>query len=90
METIKKAKNVEFDVIYDDGTVKHVPEGILFEADGDQMRIHCGTNRDEVIFTVSMALIGFIEANGRTKEFKEYLAKKIAEMKRTDHGENKE
>ena len=28
METIKTSKNVEFDVIYDDGTRKRVPEGV--------------------------------------------------------------
>lgn len=50
METIKKCKNVEFDVIYDDGSRKRVQEGVLYEAtvDGDII-FHNGTSRLEVL-----------------------------------------
>lgn len=44
MEPIKTSKNVEFDVIYADGTRSHVREGILFEADGSSMVFHNGTS----------------------------------------------
>lgn len=49
MEVIKTSPNVEFDVIYADGTRKRVCEGILFETDGDDMVLHNGTDRAEVL-----------------------------------------
>ncbi len=46
---IKTAKNVEFDVIYDDGTRRHVTEGVLFEVENEQIIFHNGTDRLEVV-----------------------------------------
>ena len=73
MEAIKISKNVEFDVIYADGTRHHVDEGILFEAKDEIMTIHSGTNRKAVIFTVASALVKFIDSFGLIDEFKRYL-----------------
>lgn len=48
MEVIKKANNVEFDVIYDDGTRKRVKEGVLHEVENEEIIFHNGTDRAEV------------------------------------------
>ena len=53
MEEIKTAKNVGFVVVYDDGTVKQVNEGILFEVEDDRIIFHNGTNRVEVLLAVA-------------------------------------
>lgn len=55
METIKTSTNVEFDVIYADGTRHHVSEGVLFEVKDDKLTFHNGTDR-------AAALIGVAEA----------------------------
>lgn len=48
MEVIKKANNVEFDVIYDDGTRRRVKEGVLHEVENEEIIFHNGTDRAEV------------------------------------------
>lgn len=45
MEKIKTSANVEFDVIYADGTRHHVTEGVLFEVENERIVFHNGTNR---------------------------------------------
>lgn len=55
METIKTSKNVEFDVIYADGTRHHVSEGVLFEVKDDKFTFHNGTDRAEVLIAVAEA-----------------------------------
>ena len=55
MEPIKTTKNMEFDVIYADGTRHHVAEGVLFEVKDEKLIFHNGTDRPE-------ALIGAAEA----------------------------
>lgn len=55
MEMIKACKSVEFDVIYDDGTRRHVTEGILFQVENERLLFHNGTNRPEVLLAVSEA-----------------------------------
>ena len=54
MEVIKTSSNVEFDVIYADGTRKRVAEGLLYESDetGD-MIFHNGSNRPEVLMAAA-------------------------------------
>lgn len=50
METVKKCKKVEFDVIYDDGTRRRVKEGVLYEAEASgDMIFHNGTSHLEVL-----------------------------------------
>lgn len=73
MEAIKISKNVEFDVIYADGTRHHVNEGILFEANSESMTIHSGTDRKEVLFTVPTAAVEFIIHFGLIDEFDRYM-----------------
>ena len=54
METIKTSSNVEFDVIYADGTRKRVPEGILYEAEASgDMIFHNGTDRPGVLLAAA-------------------------------------
>lgn len=63
METIKTSKNVEFDVIYADGTRKRVPEGILFGVEDERIIFHNGTDRPEVMVAVAEAaaeVIGYM------------------------------
>lgn len=59
-EVIKTTENLEFDVIYADGTKKHVKEGILFEACSDNSTIlHIGTQRPEVYMAYINGAIEF-------------------------------
>lgn len=55
METIKTSTNVEFDVIYADGTRHHVAEGVLFEVKDNKLTLHNGTDRAAVIIGVAEA-----------------------------------
>lgn len=55
MDRFKEAKNVEFEVIYDDGSRRRVKEGVLFEVEGERINFHNGTDRPEVIFAVFSA-----------------------------------
>lgn len=55
MDLFKESKNVEFDVIYDDGSRRRVKEGVLFEAENERINFHNGTDRPEVIFAVFRA-----------------------------------
>lgn len=55
MEAIKTSKNVEFDVIYADGTRRHVTEGVLFEVENDKIVFHNGTDRPEVLIAAAEA-----------------------------------
>ena len=48
MEMRKESKNVEFDVIYDDGTRKRIKEGVLHEVENEEIIFHNGTDRAEV------------------------------------------
>lgn len=48
MEMIKESKNLEFDVIYDDGTRKRVKKGVLHEVENEEIIFHNGTDRPEV------------------------------------------
>lgn len=55
METIKTSANVEFDVIYADGTRRHVTEGVLFEVENEKIIFHNGTDRPEVVIAAAEA-----------------------------------
>ena len=55
METIKTSQNVEFDVIYADGTRHHVSEGVLFGVENERIVFHNGTDRPEVIVAATEA-----------------------------------
>lgn len=49
MEIIKTSSNVEFDVIYADGTRRRVKEGVLHEAEANEIIFHNGTADPAVI-----------------------------------------
>lgn len=55
MEAFKTSKNVEFDVIYADGTRRHVTEGVLFEVENEKIVFHNGTDRPEVMIAAAEA-----------------------------------
>ena len=70
MEPTKTSENVEFDVIYADGTRHHVAEGILIEAEGYHLTLHCGTSRAAVVYATGEALaetIAFMKASLKLK-----------------------
>lgn len=48
MNKIKTCKNLEFEVLYDDGTRKRVKEGVLHEVENEEIIFHNGTDRLEV------------------------------------------
>ena len=52
MEEIKTSTNVEFDVIYADGTRRRVTEGILFGVENERIIFHNGTDRPAVVIAV--------------------------------------
>ena len=55
MEQYKKTENLEFDVLYADGTKKHVKNGILFEETEERkLDLHIGTNNQ---FNMFLAII---------------------------------
>lgn len=66
-DTIKTSTDVQFDVLYADGTKYRAEEGVLFEAKGQDMVFHLGTSRPEVLFAVAEALTEVGEA------FKRYI-----------------
>lgn len=73
MEAIELIKNVELEVIYEDGTRKRVREGILFELERECMTIHSGTDRKEVLYAVMLAVAKVINSEGLTKEYDAYI-----------------
>lgn len=64
MESIKTSENVEFDVIYGDGTRHHVSEGVLFEIKGNELVFHNGTDRATALFRVAEAAAEVVGAMG--------------------------
>ena len=72
-DTIKTSTDVQFDVLYADGTKYHAEEGVLFEAKGQDMVFHLGTSRPEVLFAVAEALTEVIVDMGLGEAFKRYI-----------------
>ena len=60
MEVIKKANNVEFDVIYDDGTRRRVTEGVLHEVENEEIIFHNGTDRAEVWLAAAEDMLKYL------------------------------
>ena len=73
MEKDKISENVEFDVLYADGTSRRVMEGILFEVENDTMIFHNGTSRGTVLFATAESALHLIDSIGLTKLFWHYL-----------------
>lgn len=78
METIKTSSNVEFDVIYADGTRHHVTEGVLFGVENERMVFHNGTNRANVLFASMEALFEVVDLLGLVEALEAYLDGKPA------------
>ena len=65
MEAYKIDKNVEFDVLYSDGTKRHVEEGILFEGCKDNTtQFHIGTSKPNVLMAFFSAVVEMMDAIG--------------------------
>lgn len=77
MKFLKTSPNVEFDVIYEDGTRYHASEGVLFEARGNNMVLHLGTNRVEVLFAVAECLTETVKEAGLEELFFQYIDKRF-------------
>ena len=74
MEVIKTCENVEFDVIYTDGSRYRVREGFLWEvAENGTMAFHCGCNSVSALFTVSEALLEVIDSFGLLGLFEQWV-----------------
>lgn len=74
-DTIKTSTDVQFDVLYADGTKYHAEEGVLFEAKGQDMVFHLGTSRPEVLFAVAEALTEVIVDMGLGEAFSSAISK---------------
>lgn len=75
MKPIRTAKNVEFDVIYtDNGEKRHVAEGVLFESNGNNLTVHVGTNRINVLFSIYEGVLEIVKAAGLEAEFMAYIS----------------
>ena len=64
MEIIKQTSNLEFDVIYADGTRRRVKEGVLHEADGNEIIFHNGTSDPAVIIASAEDLLKTLKSMG--------------------------
>lgn len=61
MEIIKKTENLEFDVIYADGTRFQVKEGILFGVEDEKIIVHNGTDRLEVLYATAETVLEMLK-----------------------------
>lgn len=64
MDVIKTSSNVEFDVIYADGTRRRVEEGVLHEAVNGEIIFHNGTSRPEVIIAAAEDILKTLKSMG--------------------------
>lgn len=64
MEVLKITPNMEFDVIYADGTRRHVEEGVLHEAIGDEIIFHKGTSRPGVLVASAEDILKYLKLIG--------------------------
>ena len=73
MEIIKTTENLEFDVIYADGTRKRVHEGILWEVMDDAIALHLGSCRLAVLFAIVESALEAIDLIGKIPLLSDYL-----------------
>lgn len=64
--------NVTFRVNYAEGDHLDVPEGILFEFQGDNMTLHMGTNRINALFAIVEAVLETVQVLGLQEQFEKY------------------
>ena len=73
MNVVKTSSNVEFDVIYADGTKLRVKEGVLFGVEDECVIFHNGTSRLSVLFAAAEGAMEAIAALGHAKTYAKYL-----------------
>ena len=73
MKPIKLSENVEFEVIYADGTRHHVSEGVLFEVNDNKLTFHNGTDRAAVLIAVAEAAAETVGAMGLDEAARAYM-----------------
>lgn len=88
MRMIKASRNVEFDVIYDDGTRKRVKEGVLFGIEDERVIVHNGTSRPEVLFAVAKTACAVIGHMNLSEDLQEKVADEL--LKAMRYGEKRE
>lgn len=64
MEILKTTSNLEFDVIYADGSRRHVAEGVLHEANEGKIIFHNGASRPEVIVASAEDTLKYLKLIG--------------------------
>lgn len=84
LDAIKTSDNVEFEVIYADGTRYRAAEGVLFEAKGEDMFLHLGTGRPEVLFSVAIALTEVCKRIGVEDAFISYIKRAFEDEEHED------
>ena len=77
MEEIKTSENVQFDVIYADGTRRHVSEGVLFEIKDNKLIFHNGTDSVPALVGVAEAAAEVVGALRLTEAERALLIYKI-------------
>ena len=83
---IESSNKVEFDVYYDIFNREHVTEGILYEAKGDTIVIHLGTDNANVLYAVIDATTQIIKQLGLSSDFLKYMAHAEEETGGMDNG----
>ena len=73
MEVIKATSNLEFDVIYADGTRNRVEEGILWEVKDEAVTFHLGTSRLSVLFAAVEDALRFVDFMDKIPLLADYL-----------------
>lgn len=85
MEPIKTTKNLEFDVIYADGTRQRVKVGILFGVEENgEMILHNGTNRLNVLFATIETAFAAVSALGAEEMLLDYLEQGVDDGKESN------
>lgn len=79
METMKTSANVEFDVIYADGSRVRVKEGVLFGVEEEHIIFHNGTNRPEVVIAAAEAACEVVGMMGLPENILEQVADNLLE-----------
>ena len=74
MEILKTTQNLTFDVIYADGTRKRVEEGVLWEAENEQIICHLGTSSLSVLFASVEDALTFVDLLGMLPLLSDYLS----------------
>lgn len=64
VEVLKTTSNMEYDVVYADGTRRHVAEGVAYEVEGEGIIFHKGTDRVSVILACAEDILKYLRLIG--------------------------